>query len=507
MSIVLGPNYVLKLQHEVTALRVLMNIDSHNPYSSSTKSYATRKYWSEPREGDLVSNSGLRCRELDCLRAYYYVAVVYHLQEQLSHPMAKSRDERESKSLEGNTVGETETADVTSERRVSSPQTDLTECPQNAESSSGEPCKETANTAGSLENATDNTARSDSDTKNGSSGKSSKCFNSDTSHPSLDLAQGSAQLVGAVSSEKCQSSSSGEVSEEALDQGAESQHEAPPISSLSQKVCDKTLTHSPNGDITLSKLKYLSKCLLWDIQGKRTALTETLGYVHRAMSQLLLNQTEASQSQTRGDNSGEQKSNGLLTNSSVKDDGAEKVACLTNGTGLEVKSDNVSEEQSSGDKQPPGLPSDVVVGLPNETFNIAGLDNYVSISDLWKHPSMSTDYLQSPNLNSPFHDYVKPKKILWKDSPEGSAISSEMSRRKSLDFSCPHDNGSLPEEWNNLPADKRYTQPYITQDILQQEEEFIKGELLRGPDTDQVSRENCNKSISPLVFPTRYLLA
>ncbi|XP_064609337.1 gem-associated protein 5-like [Liolophura sinensis] len=488
----LGPNYVLKLQHEVTALRVLMNIDNHNPYSSSMKSYATRKYWSEPREDDLVSNGGLRCRELDCLRAYYYVAVVYHLQEQLSHPTANTP--------EVNVVGESESAGVSGECRESSQSNSksMTENPQKTESSVDEPCKGTANSAVSLEVGVNNASRSDSPTKDGSSvsmcNKSSKCLNSDTPGPSLDLTQGSAPLSGALSSEKSRSSSSGEVSEEPIDQGTESQQEASLLLGLSPEVCDKTLAQSPRWDITLSKLKYLSKCLLWDIQGKRVALTETLGYVHRAMSQLLLHQTELIQTQTRGDNSGEQQSNGenseQQTTSPVKNNGAEKVPHLTNGTGVqadtESKSDIVVEEQSIGEKQLPGLLSDVVVGLPNETFNIAGLDNYVSISDLWKHPSLSSDYLQSPNLNSPFHDYVKPKKILWKDSPEGSAISSEMSRRKSLDFSWSHDNGSLPAEWNSLPVDKKYTQPYITQDILQQEEEFIKGELLRGPDADQV---------------------
>ncbi|KAL8569273.1 hypothetical protein ACOMHN_029894 [Nucella lapillus] len=82
-----GPKYTLKLQQEATALRVLINMESQGGDveggggGGGGKHLSLRRYLSELKDEPSVSTGALRCKQLDCVRAYYYLSVLHYLQQ------------------------------------------------------------------------------------------------------------------------------------------------------------------------------------------------------------------------------------------------------------------------------------------------------------------------------------------------------------------------------------------------------------------------------------------
>ena len=72
---------MLKLQQEITAMRVVISMESRSDFDGASKVHTIKRYLSELKEEDSVSCGGIRCRELDCLRAYYYLAILDYLRD------------------------------------------------------------------------------------------------------------------------------------------------------------------------------------------------------------------------------------------------------------------------------------------------------------------------------------------------------------------------------------------------------------------------------------------
>ena len=85
---------MLKLQQEITAMRVVISMENNIDFDTS-KMHTIKRYMSELKDEDSVSNGGLRCRELDCLRAYYFVAILNFLRKTL-----EKKEDVETKNVE-----------------------------------------------------------------------------------------------------------------------------------------------------------------------------------------------------------------------------------------------------------------------------------------------------------------------------------------------------------------------------------------------------------------------
>lgn len=83
LMLTIGPKYLLQLKKEFKALRVLLTMeqDGNLDRAGSEGNDSIRRYLTEIKEGDSISTSCNWYRELDCLRAYYYLAVLDYLQE------------------------------------------------------------------------------------------------------------------------------------------------------------------------------------------------------------------------------------------------------------------------------------------------------------------------------------------------------------------------------------------------------------------------------------------
>lgn len=90
-----GPKYLLKLQQEFNASRVLITMECMgNVDNAGGEGHSTiKKYLSEIKDDGSISSSGSRCRELDHLRAYYYLAVLEYWQEILRAAPIQAEDD------------------------------------------------------------------------------------------------------------------------------------------------------------------------------------------------------------------------------------------------------------------------------------------------------------------------------------------------------------------------------------------------------------------------------
>ena len=79
----LGPKYLLKLQQEFKALRVLLTMESDGDmdHAGGEGNNSIKRFLTDIKEEEAISTSSNWCRELDCLRAYYYLAVLDFLHE------------------------------------------------------------------------------------------------------------------------------------------------------------------------------------------------------------------------------------------------------------------------------------------------------------------------------------------------------------------------------------------------------------------------------------------
>ncbi|RUS82625.1 hypothetical protein EGW08_009618 [Elysia chlorotica] len=78
-----GPKYLLKLQQEFKALRVLLTMESDGDlnHAGGEGNNSIKRFLTDLKGEQTISTSSTRCRELDCLRAFYYLAVLEYLHE------------------------------------------------------------------------------------------------------------------------------------------------------------------------------------------------------------------------------------------------------------------------------------------------------------------------------------------------------------------------------------------------------------------------------------------
>ena len=205
----------MKLQQEVTAIRVLVSLDKNgddiSQLESTLKLNTTKRYLSDVKEDNSISNPSLRCRELDCVRAYYYIGVLRYLLDQQNSestliPSKSLPKIIHNKTEDNNSFNQVNLLDVENSEWISN--------------------------QGNVELNNNNNTDTDND--------------------------------DSISNE---------------------------IRKLnSNNYCKKRSMVREDYKLDFHKIRYLSKCILWDIQGKRFSLTERLGYIHKSISQLLLEQ-------------------------------------------------------------------------------------------------------------------------------------------------------------------------------------------------------------------------
>ncbi|CAL1530880.1 unnamed protein product, partial [Lymnaea stagnalis] len=77
--------------------------------------------------------------------------------------------------------------------------------------------------------------------------------------------------------------------------------------------------------------------------------------------------------------------------------------------------------------------------------------------------------------------------VLWLDGKGRSTDESPTSSKPVFNISrLAPDGSAIPVEWDDLPVDIKYTQPYMTLPLLKQEQDLVTQELRRVPDAHKV---------------------
>ncbi|XP_060078827.1 uncharacterized protein LOC132558299 [Ylistrum balloti] len=536
-----GPKYLLKLQQEVTAMRVVISMDNHSSVDGASKVHTIKRYLSEIRDDDAVSNANLRCRELDCLRAYYYLVILSFLRGKLSK--TKSSDDI-------SVIAEPakEHSSVTHSGEENSPQDSI--------GTSAIEQVETENRSGTvtLGAGDGNCDRIGNPSENASGDNSAdvkdklmtdrQAQSSNNLMPSLPLPQRrencdkteSEKIAPNENNEKSQTTSTLQgfegsdctvqgteialgqecnksVKESSVD-GKKSDvdkkcsdivKDKNPDLSFSFDTCPED---SPTYHLTLPLLSHLARGLLWDIQGKRFALTETLGYIHKAISQLLLAQKPSALP-------GGQNETLAIGELAVVGDGHHNSPSDIDNV---VNQRSLTETASPLSPEPPrpdgGSPkkrhnSEPVLerSVSNTTSSVtcpfhgsAAFSRSVSIDSgaadinipLHEHFG-SLDLDLDPTSDSAFSIcsscewLTKSRKVLWEDEPHPHSHhitehQGHHGKAKVTSIVNPAKYINVPDEWYNTAADQKYSMPYVTMAILKDEQEYVMRELKRGPD-------------------------
>lgn len=421
-----GPKYFLKLQQEVTAIRVLVNLDKNDDdvskLDSTLKLNTTKRYLSDLKEDNNISNPGLRCRELDCVRAYYYIGVLRYLLDRQnsestlipSQSLPKIINNKTPRTEDDNSFNQTNLLDVENSEWISN-QANL-----------------------ELNNNNNNTdANNDDDS-----------------------------LLSEIANQN------------------------------SDNYCKIQLMVRVDYRLDFHKIRFLSKCILWDIQGKRFALTEKLGYIHKAISRLLLDQKPQNEL-AKSTPVDLEVSNSNHSVKYVNSSSGEKMKMIEEGS--------VSLQQDAVRLQAPDLIPTGHESSPSPSNPSPNEETTISSPQLVKEllskqssfPSSNvSSLLPSSHCSSPccqdeesYRSATKPRKILWKDDPP---LRSQV---------CPLHKKyiNVPDSWYDLPVDKKYGQQCINMGILLDEQDLVMSELKQGP-------ENPTQILFPHPLSTAQLL-
>ncbi|XP_076446765.1 gem-associated protein 5-like [Babylonia areolata] len=320
-----GPKYSLKLQQEATALRVLINMESQGDVDGGgggggSKHLSLRRYLSELKDEASVSTGALRCKQLDCVRAYHYLSVLHFLQTTYH---TSSQDARRPQTtapptpstpsppilaspVEGGmvVVAAPQRTGVFCERGVDVDSEAGREELQSAKAGSEEDGGATTTTV-----ATSKGGDVGKDGDGGSSvdlpqvGRRSADDGGDDDggrgeRRSSDGGEGRVSLKGtgscedlttvAVSGPADRAQSWGDSETQATSCVPGESETRGRDSRKGEEVGGRVVGVVDPSQLSLARLLQLSKGLLWDVQAKRLALTDTLGHIHRAISAHLL---------------------------------------------------------------------------------------------------------------------------------------------------------------------------------------------------------------------------
>ncbi|XP_005111524.2 uncharacterized protein LOC101862229 [Aplysia californica] len=641
-----GPKYMLKLQQEFNASRVLIAMENNgNVDQAGVEGHNTiKKYLTDVKEDGHISTASPRCRELDCVRAYFYLVVLDYLREDLnlSHSDNDSLDgmpngplsgEASSGGSEGGAVSDIgkESGSLTSsEGGATKEKSVLSSSPKSGDSSPGAggevkddvksaPCAASPGVAGKKSDSSSSTrpklkcdsqegvatsgekvgekTTSSSLSKSGSKDKE----DSDRSHQLGSLSSPTAPksssvdppsvLLPPLATKAVKGSSRSPPSP--LSSSPLSPHAAPkasstsalsssptsaaaaaampprspgslhggdplsvikgnsPVSENSSKLSATAASSSPSslsppllslspntsstgtasatspsvttrGQISFRNLLRLSKGILWDVQAKREALTETLGYIHRAISQhLLTNRTsvsseegpesESSGSSSRKDGGAHGEEDGGSHRPQLSSVPAAATSPVLSGTPDILKGAHVGATGQPGSVTPPSTTTPTSLSPRLEFGGYRGPIR--SLSEPMAHSNTPTSPLEGKmesnvigfqvekELLGSFTDYLsssqKSRKILWMDN-RGSPEDID-SGPLSPSGSMARDAGGVPVDWDELPVDVKYFQPYVSLTMLKQEQEALSQELKRVPDTSKAPFPSSRASIKKLM--------
>ncbi|OWF45310.1 gem-associated protein 5-like [Mizuhopecten yessoensis] len=563
-----GPKYLLKLQQEVTAMRVVISMDNHSNVDGASKVHTIKRYMSEIREDDTVSNSTLRCRELDCLRAYYYLVILNFLREKLS--TTKKPDET-ANIAESPPVNEASI--VTRAGGQSSPNSSTGDSANDQLKTEDQIDPGTLGAGDEICDRVGNPKANENRDNSADMKDMSKCVtdsqaqNSINQMPSLPLPKpggncdktaqsDSGNAAPAQIIEKPQSTltpqggedSDSTVLEETesaqgqgcINKGAKESSVDGRKSDVDKKCLD--VAKDKNSDLafffdafqndtpvyhlTLPLLSHLARGLLWDMQGKRFALTETLGYIHKAISQLLLAQKPSALP------GGQSEALAIGELAMVRDG-------HFNG---HSHSDSFIDHHSHSDTSASPLspePPRQDGGSPkkrhhNESVIERSLSNHVGSVTCPFHSSavfsrsVSIDS-GAADINLPLHEHLgsldldldpssdnafsicsscewlsKSRKVIWEDEPHphshpGTEHQVHHGKSKVTSIVNPAKYINVPDEWYNTAADQKYCMPYVTMAILKEEQEYVMRELKRGQDALQMPFPNPLESVKLLL--------
>ncbi|GAB1608844.1 uncharacterized protein LOC115218449 isoform X2 [Argonauta hians] len=410
-----GPKYLLKLQQEVTALRVLITIDKSgddlSKLDSALKMNTTKRFLSELKDDNQVFNSSLRCRELDCVRAYYYIGVLRYLQDR-------------QQSLQSKTIPSQQSPGPQMSRDEDNSPYTMYDPGQEFESMNQ--LKDSNNSSSSPVETIDSSSSSSTTT--------ATTNNNNNNNITVGLSEG-------INSNQNHHSNK-------------------------QECCYDNRART-DFKVSFHKFRFLCKCLLWDIQGKRFALTEKLGYIHKAISQLLLEQ------RTPHD----------------KTDGGgtaigEKNSANSNSENLKKTEDSPSQENmrlQTPDLIPTGHDTSISIPVqsgpssPTETMETPLPINEILVDEPSSpsgHVPGVTHCLSACQEDEPYKAVTKPRKVLWKDELPASNHLCPLHRKYV----------NVPDAWHDCAVDEKYTKPYVTMAILQDEQELVLSELKQGPE-------------------------
>ncbi|KAK3580429.1 hypothetical protein CHS0354_035471 [Potamilus streckersoni] len=550
-----GPKYILKLQQEVTAVRVMISLDSHSTMDRASKVHTIKRYLSDLKDDTIVTCSSLRCRELDCLRAYYFLAVLTFLRENLSpreitdyslteadqgqaNPQSdqteavrtsnsvrkQSKDKTEP--LEDQSGGNNEDADGNSVLCIKSEivKTDIIGThSEAAESSATESQESLVDTAQENGESQPVVISNDETVSQGIEETKTTSTISITDNTNKDVLKFSASTMDKES--QCPTL----PNHNDLFQSATNpkhglfSHSHPPTS---RNYSEGSVTNYYS--LNILKLCQLAQGLLWDIQAKRFALTETLGYIHKAISQLLL---------TKKPNNGvlvERSELSRADNSDRTDYNTESAYTRENGSNqksvqnLDSAGDNQRETSSaSSNKDDASISTSSSECIQNRLPSVIPQhEPHLPHVHRCKHMHEHGDHIISHHFSHIEHsenisvfsdgtdenlEFVglfdicascellhKSRKVLWEDEPQCYGRPDHGSR-KVVSIINPAKYINVPDEWYDMPVDQKYFKPYITMAVLKDEQEYVMHELKRGPDGTQTSFPNPLESVKILM--------
>nr|KAG5706227.1 hypothetical protein BaRGS_019554 [Batillaria attramentaria] len=572
----LGPKYMLKLQQEVSALRVLINMESHVDVEGGGKHLSLRRYLSELKDEPSVSTGALRCRQLDCVRAYFYLSVLHHLQQSYATQSDDACRPETSVNSNGMTSSGTSCTDSVSEK-PSSPGSRNTEvagkCETNDTDVDGKQSERVDRGGGSVKakpvardvGSADGGADAKTDARNRGSGKDGDggCTDGgDRNHNmnSVPLKKGGCGVgegesdVDGRSVSKKEKSSPGSPAKRAGSASVSPQKQSPDKSGVSGRDSAKDSeqrrsTTSESDDswhLSLPRLLQLSKGLLWDLQAKRLALTDTLGYIHRAISQHLLTDRSREVAKTLSrhtpvgslhnhnhnhahtaalhnhythapvlpdtvaahlpDDPFLDIEDGTTISMQTEESIYTTASAVAGATAADNQVDSENRKTSSASLQSSSS-SSVMPGVPLLRTDSAGtppsVANQPAVPNLGALPESNFD-LDLATLGQPWDGS---RRVLWEDDPltgsgrggEGHRVAGDGSSHKPTCLLSPAKYINVPDEWYSLPVDEKYGRTYVTLAILKDEQEFVMSELKRMSDSSQVPFPNPINSIELLL--------
>ena len=544
----------------MAALRVLINMESQVDVEGGGKHLSLRRYLSELKEEPSVSTGALRCKQLDCVRAYYYLSVLHFLQDLYkTHSQDACRPEpalpaQGTGSPAAGPLSEGQGAaaetmngsgvDVSGEKVVVAGGGVQSETRASCrDEDGGATTKTAAEGGGCVWRDGDGGSSVDSPQPARVPGGSGDCDLS--SQGAIDGKSKSAtgtrdSSVDSKTASKCGTADRPEDVVSRSPQTPTSKEPPPADGTATGPGSREAVSGGGPWRLSLSQLLQLSKGLLWDVQAKRLALTDTLGHIHRAISQHLLtdHSREVAKTLSRHPNASSAHSHNLhhhhLHHQHSVDNAPSFAPVLADTVAAHLPADPLLNIDDVGMSllPPAGSPSTPGAGEGGDSPTCQSVSNNGAVLSSPSPPSLpspssslSSSVVPSlsnadsdsgtkekgsqlvPNLDSlPESNFDLDlvtlgqqwdgsRRVLWQDDPlsgsgrgsEGRHGNGDSSLHKPTSLLSPGKYINVPDEWYSLPVDEKYTRSYVTLAILKDEQDFVMGELKRMSDSSQVS--------------------